>query len=100
MTYSNQSMSAILYLNAVTGKVWGAEITLNEELPKKWPDNRLRLFVELAGLQVSDDEIDSGEIRTQIAIKESQLYAQENSYSMSIGFENSYDCIDYQLLIK
>lgn len=100
VTYSNQSMSSILYLNAVTGKVWGAEITLNEELPKKWPDNRLRLFVELAGLQVSDDEIDSGEIRTQIAIKESQLYAQENSYSMSIGFENSYDCIDYQLLIK
>lgn len=102
VTYSNQSMSAILYLNAVTGKVWGADITLYEELPKKWSDDRLRLFVELAGLQVSDDSvvIDSGETRFEIAIKESRLYAQKHSYDMSIGFENSYKHITYQLLIK
>lgn len=100
--YSSQSVSAVLYLNAVTGKVWGAEITLYEEPPEKTPDDRLRLFVELAGLQVSDDDsviIDSGETRIEIAIKESQLYAQERSYSMSIGLENSYKRT-YQLLIK
>ena len=76
---------------------------LYEEQPEKTPDDRLRLFVELAGLQVSDDDsvvIDSGETRTEIAIKESQLYAQERSYSMSIGLENSYKRTTYQLLIK
>jgi len=102
VTYSNQSMSAILYLNAVTGKVWGAEIKLYAELPGKPCDERLRLFVELAGLQVSDDDsitTDSGGTRTKIAVKESGLYAQEHSYSMSIGFENSYKYIAYQLLI-
>lgn len=101
--YSSQSISAVLYLNAVAGKVWGAEIVLYEEQPEKTPDDRLRLFVELAGLQVSDDDsvvIDSGETRTEIAIKESQLYAQERSYSMSIGLENSYKRTTYQLLIK
>lgn len=101
--YSNQSISATLYLNAVTGKVWGAEIMLYEELPKKLHDDSLRLFVELAGLQVSDDDsvvINSGETRTEIAIKESQLYAQRYSYSMSIGLENSYKHTTYQLLIK
>lgn len=70
---------------------------------KKTPDDRLRLFVELAGLQVSDDDsvvIDSGETKIEIAIKESQLYAQERSYSMSIGLENSYKRTTYQLLIK
>ncbi len=103
VTYSNQSMSAVLYLNAVTGKVWGAEITLYEELPEKLPDDRLQLFVELAGLQVSDDDsvvIDSGGTRTKIAIKGSRLYAQKHSYSMLIGFENSYKHTVYQLLIK
>ncbi len=103
VTYSNQSMNAILYLNAVTGKVWGAEIALYEGMPKKLPADRLQLFVELAGLYVSDNDsvtTDSGGTRTKIAIKGSRLYAQEHSYSMSIGFENSYKHITYQLLIK
>lgn len=101
--YSSQSISAILYLNAVTGNVWGAEITLYEELPKKMPDDSLRLFVKLAGLQVSDDDtdvIDYGEARTEIAIKESRLYAYKNSYWMSYGLENSYAFITYHLQIK
>ena len=103
VTYSNQSMSAILYLNAVTGKVWGAEITLYEGLPKKLQDDRLQLFVEMAGLQVADGTsvvIDSGQTRTEMAIKESRLYAQEHSYSMSIGYENSYELTIYRLLAK
>lgn len=107
--YSGQSISAIIYLNAVTGKVWGAEIILYEESPEKTPDDRLRLFVELAGLQVSDDDsdvidsgetIDSSETKTEIAIKGSQLYAQKNSYSIAIGMENSYEHTTYKLLIK
>lgn len=101
--YSSQPISAVLYLNAVTGKVWGAEITLYEELSIKLHDDSLRHFVELAGLQVSDDDsvvIDSGKAGTQIAIKESQLYAQKRSYSMTKGWENSYVYTVYQLLIE
>lgn len=103
VTYTNQSMSAILYLNAVTGKVWGAEITLYEKLPKKFPDEGLQLFVELAGLQVSDDDsvmIDSGETVSVITIKDSQLYAQKQSYSLVTGYGNSFDYITYQLLTE
>jgi hypothetical protein len=99
----SDSIKAEIYINAVTGKVWGAEITLYEEMIEKWHDNRLQTFVELAGLQVADEDliaIDSGETRTEIAIKESRLYAQEQSYSMLIAFEDSYRQLDYQLLVK
>jgi hypothetical protein len=99
----SDSIKAEIYINAVTGKVWGAEITLYEEMPEKWHDNRLRLFVELAGLQVADEDfiaIDSGETRTEIAIKESRLYAQEQLYSMSIASKDGYTQLNYQLLVK
>ena len=81
--YSGQSMSAILYINAVTGKVWGAKITSYVDLPKQLPYERLRLFVELAGLQISDDDsdiIEYGGTKAELAIKESRLYAQESIY--------------------
>jgi hypothetical protein len=99
----SDSIKAEIYINAVTGKVWGAEITLYEEMMEKWHNNRLQTFVELAGLQVADENlnaIDSGETRTEIAIKESRLYAQEQSYSMLIAFKDSYKQLDYQLLVK
>jgi hypothetical protein len=99
----SDSIKAEIYINAVTGKVWGAEITLYEKMPEKWHNNRLRLFVELAGLQVADEDFiasDSGETRTEIAIKESRLYAQEQSYSMSIASKDGYKKLNYQLLVK
>lgn len=103
VTYVNQSMNAVLYLNAVTGNVWGAEIKLYEEQLKKSSDDRLQLFVKLAGLQAADDAppvIDSEESKSVVTIKESQLYAQELSYSMAIQFQNSYEYLAYQLLAK
>lgn len=103
VTYFNQSMNAVLYLNAVTGKVWGAEIKLYEGTTNKSSDDRLQLFVKLAGLQAADDVpsiIDSQEIKSAISIKESQLYAQELSYEMATQFENGYYYIAYQLLVK
>jgi len=102
VTYFNQSMNAVLYLNAVTGNIWGAEIKLYEGKPKKSSDDRLRLFVKLAGLQAAEDAppIDSQEINSTITIKESRLYAQEQSYEMAIQFKNGYEYIAYQLLAK
>ena len=81
--YSAQSMSVILYINAVTGKVWGAQIILYDNLPEKLSYERLRLFIELAGLQTSDDNsaiVEYGEFKIEIAIKGSRLCAQEAVY--------------------
>lgn len=52
--FFGQDMHTILRLNAVTGKVWRAEITLRENFPEELPSENLRLFVELAGLSASD----------------------------------------------
>lgn len=102
VTYSNQSMDAVLYLNAVTGNVWGAEIRRYEEPPKKSSGDRLRLFVKLAGLQAAEDVASNGSEGTDsiIAIKGSRLYAQEQSYEMAVQSENGYEYIVYQLLVK
>lgn len=99
--YSNQSMDAILYVNAVTGKVWGAEITKYEDYYEIFGDERLKLFIELAGLQISDNDsvvIDSGGTRTRIAIRDSCLYAQEQVYYMLKAFEDTSRYINYQLI--
>ncbi len=101
VTYSNQSMNAVLYLNAVAGNVWGAEIKLYEKKKKKSSDDGLQLFVKLAGLQAAEDVppiIDSKDRKSIITIKDSQMYAQELSYVMAVQFGNSYEYTTYQLL--
>lgn len=103
VTYSSQSMNVVLYLNAVTGNVWGAEIKLFEEHWEKLSKDGLQIFVKLAGLQAEDDvspNMNFGENKSEIAIKESKLYAQEFSYDMAILFENGYKSITYQLIVK
>lgn len=109
--YSSQSMRAILSINAVTGKVWGAEITSYGSMAEELPYARLLLFVELAGLQASDDNsaiVEYGESKAEIAIKESRLYAQEGIYDMvkvkmnrdELSGDDSYTTIYYRLLAK
>lgn len=102
VTYSNQDMDAVLYLNAVTGNVWGAEIKRYEEQKEKLSDDRLKLFVRLAGLQAVEDAPSIGSEGTEsvIEIKGSRLYAQEQSYEMEVQFENDYEYLAYQLLAK
>ena len=56
MQFSNQSMKAVLYLNAVTGQVWSAEIILLEDLPEEIPYEKLNLFAKLSGLQISNTD--------------------------------------------
>lgn len=55
--FTGSSMNAVLYINAVTGKVLGAEVCLYRNLPDKFPVEKLSLFVEWAGLQENDTEI-------------------------------------------
>lgn len=49
--FSNLSMQAFLYVNAVTGRVWRAEVTLYEGLPGMMPYWKLKDFIELSGLE-------------------------------------------------
>ena len=51
--FSNHSIQGILYVNAVTGKIWFADITLFEYLPDQMPYWKLKYFLELAGLQAT-----------------------------------------------
>lgn len=76
--FSNQSVNAVLFLNAVTGKVWGAEICFFEELPEKIPYEKLKQFVELVGLQTADTDVVKNQEGTQAMLKitDSRLWAR------------------------
>lgn len=52
--YLDQSMRADLYLNAVTGKAYRADITLYKDFPEGIPYDKLKRSTELSGLPVSD----------------------------------------------
>lgn len=109
----NGSCHIILYLNAITGGVWGAEITMDNPLENR-DYGSLELFVELAGLQPSWEAgitEDIGPKRlTALEIQGSRLYAQKVQDSTAI-YEKEYyniegivtvqvqDHIVYQLLL-
>lgn len=88
VNFSNQSMNAILYLNAVTGKVWGAEITLYEDLPAEIPYEELKHFAELSGLQESDANMAVNQEGTQaiMPIDNSKIYAEMEFRHSQIGY--------------
>ena len=77
--YSNESMEAILYLNAVTGMVWSAEITLFEDIPEEMPYEILFLFVELAGFCEFGDIVEMpDDTQAVLLLGDSTLCAQMN----------------------
>ncbi len=76
--FSNQVIEVYLYVNAVTGKVWFADITLFEYLPEQMPYWKLKDFVELAGLQASYKGATKNLEETEALweIENSQVYAK------------------------
>lgn len=74
----SQPMRAVLYLNAVTGKVWGAEITLYENFPEEIPYEKVKRFAELSGLQISDMQVERNQEGTQAILQadDNPLYAK------------------------
>lgn len=88
MNFSNPAMSAILYLNAATGKVWSAEITLYEDLPVEMPYEKLKYFTELSGLQASDANIVVNQEGTQaiMPINSSMIYAEMEFRHSQTGY--------------
>lgn len=51
--FTSRSMRVLLYVNAVTGRVWSADITMYRNLPEQMPYWQLKTFVELSGLEPS-----------------------------------------------
>ncbi len=81
LRFSNQSMMAFLRLNAVTGNVWSADITLYGDLSEEISCEKLSRFVELSGLPVPQDDtsvITKNADRTDAVLKieDSQLQAE------------------------
>ncbi len=113
--FSSQSMGIVLYINAVTGKVWNAEIVLYDNMPDELSYEKLRLFLEMAGFKASDEpsiQIDNGIERGILAVEDSLLYAQMEYYNVNVDkngivdysdtgkFQDKYMVITYNLLIK
>ena len=96
--YSSQSMMAFLYINAVTGKVWNADVTLYEDLPEKMPYEKLECFAECSGLPASDANIAVNQEGTQaiMPIDNSNLYAEMGFRHSQTGYAQiEHDYTDY-----
>jgi hypothetical protein len=89
--FSSHSMQAILYVNAITGKVWGADITLYESFPEEMPYEKLRSFAELSGLEFSDYNVAKNQEETQVilGIDGSHLYAKMEFQHLQSGYLNN-----------
>lgn len=75
--FYSSSLEAYLYVNAVTGQVWSADIILYDDFPKEIPSKKLRDFVELCGLKVSGSE------------SEEELWQPSYSWMERVEIENS-----------
>ena len=89
--FSSHSMQTILYVNAITGKVWGADITLYESFPEEMPYEKLRSFAELSGLEFSDYNVAKNQEETQVilGIDGSHLYAKMEFQHLQSGYLNN-----------
>ncbi len=110
--FSGLYTDAVLYLNAVTGRVWRAEVILYDNLPEELPCEKLGRFAEMAGLQVTDDAAQINEERTRavLVVEEDLLYAgvdyrnvviEENAvveYTSRELLHDRYVVITYEIL--
>lgn len=107
---TNHQMSATVYVNAVTGKVWGAEIILYEGIPSKMPIESMYLFAELTGIENTGSEEPkvsangTGAVMTLNEGIEAQMYfsvAEPDPKIVDYGqlsiFQETYAVISYQL---
>lgn len=92
--FANQDMNTVVYVNAVTGKVWRAEVRLYDEMPEKFPYEKLRLFVEMAtSLSVNTNSviIDDEKSQAFLEIKDSMLYGQMKCCYIPFSEKGYYD---------
>lgn len=111
---SSAKMNATLYLNAVTGEVWKAEIGLYENIPDKIPLDTLKSFVELTGIKSENQmnaEISSEGNRAVIELTENLDAVMDFSiedidgnsiveYNQMGVFQKHYVVILYEVVAK
>lgn len=85
--FSGSYTDAVVYLNAVTGRVWRAEVTLYDNLPEELPCEKLGQFVEMAGLPVTDGVAEINEEKTQavLVVEDGLLYAGLDYQNVALG---------------
>jgi len=117
--FSNPSMGVLLYINAVTGKVWNARVCICKNMPKKIPYKKLKRFMKLSGIKLSKTrlyhdescailESDSNPIYVLMWFSDKQSgYYDSVSYSeielMQYGDQlmcDEYVLIQYELMVK
>lgn len=108
LRFSNQTMMAFLRLNAVTGRVWNADITLYTDLAQEIFDEKsceqeLRRFVELSGLQIPDTYVinkKTDKVEAVIDIADSRLRAEAAYWHSQAKYvyviEEETGLVDYQ----
>lgn len=88
--FSDKSIYAVLSVNAVTGKIWDAEITLYNNLPDGFSWERLDLFLKLAGVQQDTEnfvEINDTNTGAIMRLKNSLLCAETKYYDIVVDFD-------------
>lgn len=85
--FCSEAADAILYINAVTGKVWSAELTLYENVPEQIPAENLKLFARMAGLKQSGSTIETDEQGgwAVLLAEDGLLYAQMDYDIVTVG---------------
>ena len=85
--FSGSSVTAFLYINAVTGKVWSADVTIYDDLMEKISYEKLPGFVESAGLAASGDIIcDRDGTKALLKIDDSRLWARMEIYRSDLQY--------------
>lgn len=104
--FSGENVYAVLSVNAVTGRVWDAEITLYDEMTQKFSWETLELFTELAGIQADAEDyvetmndVNTGAVLT---VRDSDLQAQMKYYdtAVAIAGDRSADGEDNYSMIR
>lgn len=83
-----------MYVNAVTGKVWRAKVSLYDDLPEKMPYENLCLFVEMAGFTEIDAEsivVNKDGTQAVLEMEDSLLYGLAEYYYIPFSEKGYYD---------
>lgn len=92
--FANQSRKIVMYVNAVTGKVWRAKVTLYDDFTENMPCEDLSLFVEMAGFTDYDAEsivVNKDGTQAILEIEDSLLYGQAEYYYIPFNEKGYYN---------
>lgn len=92
--FSNQSRKIVMYVNAVTGKVWRAKVILYDDFSENMQYEDLLLFVEIAGFTDYDAEsivVNKDGTQVIFEMEDSLLYGQAEYYYIPFNEKGYYN---------